>query len=167
MKTMQLRRNKKKSEGHHVRTAYMEAVRLLSRREYSVNGLREKLTKKGYTPEQVAQAVSLCLEEGWVSDQRFAESLVRYRKSMGKGPRHIEHELRRNGIDDAIVQAVLDPDDKDWETSCLYIYRRKFGEAPPADPKMRAKVYRALSARGFTVEQIRLTLRKVENEHHE
>lgn len=161
------RRNQKKTNHRGARTALSEAVRALARREHSTEELRTRLLRKGYTPDDIEAAIARCIDDGWLSDQRFAETIVRYRQSMGKGPRRIAYELREKGVDEAIIQSVLDSERQDWETSCLRVYQRKFGNQPPPDGAARAKIFRFLVSRGFTVEQINLTLSKVENEYHE
>jgi SOS response regulatory protein OraA/RecX len=55
-----------------------------------------------------------CHSQGLVSDRRYAESLVRNRVERGYGPLKITHELRAKGVDDAVIEEVLEHDEAVW-----------------------------------------------------
>ena len=90
------------------------ALRLLSLREYSRKGLAAKLTESearwsklgGEQAEQTPESRTIQIEavlddfeaRGWLSDERFAEALVR-RRSERYGIRKIADELERAGVD--------------------------------------------------------------------
>jgi len=139
------------------------ALRLLSLREYSRKGLRAKLSESearwaklgGEQPEQTPQATALSIEavlddfeaRGWLSDERFAEALVR-RRSERYGMRKIADELERAGVDikqSAKLLGAL----KETEFQRAYdLWARKYGEKAQ-DQKERARQYRFLASKGF------------------
>src|SRR6185295_823724 len=71
-----------------------QALKLLARREHSARELKRKLTARGIGEVDAAAAVADAAADGWQSDTRYAEMLVRSRISQGFGPMRIEAELR-------------------------------------------------------------------------
>jgi regulatory protein len=132
-----------------------KAMDLLARREHAEAELSQKLTGKGYEPELVAQVVAELCNEGLVSDERFTEAFVRYRREYGYGPMRIQSELRERGVSDKIQSVYLDFRDPKWHEQAVQVRRKRFGDVPPDDFKERARQSRFLQYRGFTSDQIR------------
>ena len=139
------------------------ALRLLSLREYSRKGLRAKLAESemrwgklgGHQAEQTPESTTAQIEavlddfeaRGWLSDTRFAESLVR-RRSERYGIRKIADELERAGIDSKQSAKLLGTL-KDTEFERAYeLWRKKYG-VTAQDQKERARQYRYLASKGF------------------
>src|SRR5689334_5576587 len=76
----------------------LTALRLLARREHSVEELRHKLLRRGYAATPVETVVRQLANRRLISDVRFAGALVRTRSARGYGPVRIRAELRRQGI---------------------------------------------------------------------
>lgn len=131
-----------------------QAMRWLARREYSIFELEQRLLAKGHPEPEVAGTLEALKEKGLVSDQRFAESLVRSRVERGYGPVKIAHELRAKGVDETLVEAVLEPDTEYWVARLLEVWEKRFGAAP-GDYREWARQARGLQSRGFTAEQVR------------
>jgi len=131
-----------------------QAMRWLARREYSVYELEQRLLAKGYPRADVAGGREGIKDEGLVSDRRFAESLVRSRVERGYGPLKIAHELRTKGVDEALIEATLEPDTEYWAARLLEVWEKRFGAAPH-DYREWARQARGLQSRGFTAEQVR------------
>ena len=139
---------------------------LLARREHSVGELRQKLLNfvnrksynKDYASEAVDRAVGELQGEGLVSDERFAEAFVRYRKNNGYGPMRIQTELRERGVNEKIQAAWLDFADSQWWEQVTEVRLKRFGSDLPGDFKERARQARFLQYRGFTTDQIQYAL---------
>jgi regulatory protein len=144
------------------------ALRLLSIREYSRKELAAKLTEsearwaklEGQQSERIPDNRNIQIEEvlddfesrGWLSDERFAEALVR-RRSERYGVRKIQSELERAGVD-AHTSASLLSSLKETEYRRAYeLWLRKYGEKA-ADQKERARQYRFLASKGFGSEVV-------------
>ena len=144
------------------------ALRLLSLREYSRKTLATKLmesearwaklnAEEGNQPEQNrVEAIEAVLDDfearGWLSDERFAEALVR-RRSERYGSRKIADELERAGVD-AQHSAKLLGALKETEYQRAYeLWSRKYGQKAQ-DQKERARQYRYLAAKGFSLELV-------------
>ena len=99
-----------------------------------------------------------------VSDERFAESLVRVRTERGYGPLRIERELHDKGVDAELIGTVLASSDPLWLDLVRRIRRKKFGKAAIKNYKERARQARFLQYRGFTYDQIQRALASDESD---
>ena len=139
------------------------ALRLLSVREYSRKGLAAKLAESearwsklgGEQSEQTSDLTHSQIEavlddfeaRGWLSDERFAEALVR-RRSERYGTRKIADELQRAGVDSRQSATLLGAL-KETEFQRAYdLWVRKYG-AVAQNQKERARQYRFLASKGF------------------
>lgn len=114
------------------------AMDLLARREHSRAEIAEKLQRK--YPELVQhfdEVLDQLEEDGLLSDERFAEAYVRYRRSRGFGPLLIRQELRGKGIDATLLEAVIDLRAEEWLDTLRDLIARKRRTLPSdieADP---------------------------------
>ena len=97
--------------------------------------------------------------EGWQSDTRFAEALVRSRASGGYGPLRIRAELSTHGLDREAITAAMATFDGDWTETACDLVRRRFGPARQIDPAQRRKIADFLIRRGFDAEAVRAASR--------
>ena len=139
------------------------ALRLLSLREYSRKGLAAKLaesearwSKLGsdqaeQTPEVRSAQIEAVLDDfetrGWLSDERFAEALVR-RRSERYGMRKIADELERAGVDSKQSAKLLVTLKETEFQRAFDLWSRKYG-VRPQDQKEKARQYRFLASKGF------------------
>lgn len=138
--------------------ARKKAMDLLARREHAVAELRRKLLGKGFEAATVERVLAELQADGLLSDARFTEAYVRYRRNSGHGPQRIQQELRERGVSDETQAAWLDFTDPQWLELVEQTRRKRFGPAIPTDYKERARQSRFLQYRGFTSEQIRRAL---------
>ncbi|KVC45412.1 recombinase RecX [Burkholderia pseudomultivorans] len=124
------------------------ALGYLSRREYSRAELARKLAPYVGDDESVEPVLDALEKEGWLSDARFAESLV-HRRASRVGVARIVSELKRHAVGDALVEEVnAQLRETEWARAQA-VWRKKFG-ALPQTPAERAKQARFLAARGFS-----------------
>jgi regulatory protein len=144
------------------------ALRLLSMREYSRKGLATKLEESAARMlkfqssegdcEALAAATPLSTQietvlddfeaRGWLSDQRFAEALVR-RRSERFGTRKIQDELSQAGVDASKTADLLRQLKETEYQRAHALWVRKFG-ALATEQKERARQYRFLASKGFS-----------------
>ena len=79
------------------------------KRPHSEKELRNKLTQKGCSQEDIEAVVALCLDYGFVDDGEYAAMIARHYAAMGYGPGRVRTELNRRGVpkelwDDALEQ---------------------------------------------------------------
>ena len=131
---------------------------LLARREHSRQELQAKLATRGYAADIVDVTLAGLVEEGLLSEVRFAESYVAARSRRGMGPLRLRAELRQRGLDDAAIDDALADPAFDWIALARPAKQKKFGDTAPADLRERARQTRFLEYRGFAAEQIRAVL---------
>ncbi len=138
--------------------ALAAALRLLARREHSVLELRRKLEQRGWQGGPLDEVLDSLVDQNLLSDRRFAEVYTRTRIERGYGPLRIRAELRERGIDAALAEAALEAEAPDWSEQARDARLRRFGEAPPADFREKARQMRFLQRRGFDGGHIRAAL---------
>lgn len=144
------------------------ALRLLSMREYSRKGLEAKLkemaTKSVKAKSELLEEDDLLAEKalstqiievlddfeakGWLSDQRFAQALVR-RRSERFGARKIEDELERAGVGSKESAELLKCLKETEFERAQALWLKKFGVVAQ-EQKERARQYRFLASKGFS-----------------
>ncbi len=132
---------------------------LLTRREHSQLELLDKLALKGYERSVTQRLVDKLAEEGWQSDQRFAEAYARFRIKKGFGPVKINYELRQRGITGFDLDAVVMDLAEGWEEVISQIYSKKFTDEGALTQQQRLKRSRFLLQRGFSHEMIKTVLK--------
>lgn len=138
-----------------VRSLKMRAIGYLSRREYSRAELARKLAPFIEEGDALDPLLDSLEREGWLSDARFAESVMN-RRSGRMGASRIVSELRQHGLDGALIDSVGSQLRDTERARALAVWRKKFG-ALPQSPVERAKQARFLAMRGFsraTISQI-------------
>lgn len=134
--------------------SYARALRLLARREHSEFELRHKLIGRNFTDAIVDAVVGQLVDQGLLSDQRFAEVYARGRFERGYGPLRIRAELRERGVSGALTEQMLAGQSCSWVESASRQRSKRFGRQPVGDYRERAKQMRFLQQRGFTSDQI-------------
>jgi regulatory protein len=139
------------------RAARAAALDALSRRDHSCHDLRRKLLDKGYDAAVVAPLLEVLCGEKLVDDRRYIENFVAYHAARGQGPLRVRAELRRHGIEGALVEEYLGGY-PDWIGQLRKTRQKKFGAEPPTLYADKQRQVRFLGYRGFTSAQIRTAL---------
>lgn len=130
------------------------ALRFLSRREHSRQELRKKLLPHAAdNPTSLDELLDRLEKESWLSNERYAESLVR-RKSERYGSLRIIDELKQQAISvetiDRLKAGLKESEgDRAWS-----LWSRKYHDVVATDPKERAKQVRYLVSKGFSLDLI-------------
>ncbi|HZD59842.1 MAG TPA: RecX family transcriptional regulator [Anaerolineae bacterium] len=91
------------------RHAVQRAVLLLSYRPRSTSELSDRLSKIGFSPDIVDEAIGELQHMGYLDDETFAQSWIRSRMDFGLyGSRRIRQELRLKGISDDVISDKLE-----------------------------------------------------------
>ncbi|MGE4435486.1 recombination regulator RecX, partial [Achromobacter sp.] len=131
----------------------MRAVGYLSRREHARDELARKLAPHAEDPDEVGRVLDALEKEGWLSTERFAQSLV-HRRASRQGAARIVRELRQHGVDDAQVSELREQLRATEYERALEVWQKRFG-AKPEDRAAYAKQARFLASRGFAHDVIR------------
>ena len=145
------------------RTAYVEALHLLGRRELSVKQLRERLLDRDHSREHVDRAIELLAENRAVDDARVASAYARTAiKIKGRGRLRVQRELHEMGIDkdvasQALAEAFGDTDERSMIVKALQ--KKLRGNKKIATPAEYARVYQFLMRQGFSPGAVASALR--------
>ncbi len=135
------------------------AIYSLAMREHSRQELYKKLIQKEYSEDVDLNKLLDELEESdYLSDQRFAESFIRYRVSRGQGKVKITNDLKMRGVSTSLISQSMQQADADWFALASQLREKKYGERIPDDYKEKVKQMRFLSGRGFDAEMIRYAI---------
>jgi len=134
--------------------AYVCAVRLLARRDYSFAELEGKLAQKGYNHAAIQDALEICVRQGLQSDIRFVESLCRTRIRQGYGPIRIRQELQSKHISREMVEEVLRSFEEEWLDHARCVWEKKYMPSDEASFAEKQKQKQFLLYRGFPMEII-------------
>ena len=130
-------------------------VRLLTRREHSQLELLNKLELKGFDRADTALVVDALADNGWQSNQRFAESYSRYRIKKGFGPIKVKYELLQRGIEGTNLDEVASEIAEDWNELLMQVYKKKYSNQELLTNKEWLSRTRFLQQRGFSTEMIK------------
>ena len=130
------------------RSLKARALDYLSRREYSRSELSRKLAPFVEEADALEPLLDSLESEGWLSDSRFAESLV-HRRAARMGTSRIVGELRRHAVGDALIEEVGAQLRETELARAQAVWRKKYGHLPET-PAERAKQARFLAMRGFS-----------------
>jgi regulatory protein len=145
------------------RTAYVDALHLLGRRELSVKQLRERLLERDHPRGDVDRAVDLLIENKALDDTRVAGAYVRTAlKIKGRGRLRIQREMHEMGIPNdvaaqAIAEAFGEVDERALITAALQKTLR--GNQKIATPAEYARVFQFLMRQGFSPATVTAVLR--------
>lgn len=137
------------------------ALRYLSAREHSRAELTKKLMRHVGEGDNLETLLDELEAAKFLSNERFAESLVN-RRAARFGNSRIIHELREHGLG---AEALADAKVKlaqDELTRAVEVWRRKFSTLPGSATE-RAKQMRFLQQRGFSYSAIQAAMRQLEN----
>jgi len=151
---------------------YIRASKLLMRREHTERELRLKLQRAGCEQEYADAAIVRLLDEGLLSDDRFADQFTGERFRKGYGELDILSRLAKRGIGRQMAQRAL-RDFVAGENICWYeraveVLCNRFGVDPleadarelAKDEKNRHQWGTFLKRRGFTDDQVLKALRE-------
>jgi regulatory protein len=139
--------NSKKSQ-RPARSLKARALGYLSRREYSRTELARKLKPYVEETDSLDAVLDSLQAENWLSDSRFAESLI-HRRASRLGTSRILGELKQHALNPALVEEASAQLRETELARAQAVWRKKFGQLPQT-PAERAKQARFLASRGFS-----------------
>ena len=134
-----------------------KAIRLkimdfLSRREHSSREILNKMSNRVESKEMLLDSIKELVDDGLLSDERFAESYFQSRKNKGYGPLRIRNELKQRGIGDQLFFSLSN--EVNWSKYALEALRKKINGDLPTETKDVLKLKRFLNYRGFDFQDI-------------
>jgi len=133
------------------------ALKYLSTREHSRIELRRKLAKYAEEGDDVDALLDFLEKNNWLSQERFAESLV-HRRAGRYGNSRVLAELQQHGVAGDDLAEMKSELASTEIARAKEVWARKFG-TPPQDAAERSKQMRFLMQRGFSQSAIRAALK--------
>ena len=140
------------------RAAYVEALKMLGRRELSEAQVRQRLTRRGHDRAAIDAAVARLCDERAIDDERVAALIARAQSSTGRrGKLRVLRQIEGAGIASTTARRAVDEvfagidDDALLETSLV---KRLRGRERIADEAEFRRLYRYLIGQGFDADRI-------------
>lgn len=146
-------------------SAYLDALRLLARRELSIKQLRERLVDREHLPAEIDRAIEHLVETKALDDARVARAYARTAaKIKGRGRLRVMRELNEMGIaketaSEALAEVFADVDERALITKALQ--KKMRGRTGIANVAERARLYQYLMRQGFTPAGISAALKNL------
>lgn len=139
------------------RRAQEKALYLLEYRNYSKRELTEKIARTAASREAAQAAAGRMEELGLIDDRRFGEDYARELFSRkGYGARRVAQELRRKGLDQELVQELVEKYSSPEQSG--ENIRRVLEKKYPGwqeDEKVRRRAFAALQRLGYSYQEVR------------
>lgn len=132
--------------------AFDALIKMINRSDKSERDARAALLKQGFEPKEADGAIEKAKEYGYLSDAKFSERYVFFKKSA-KGKYRLKQELLRKGIDEETADAALETY-TDSAESCENIAIR-YMKNKVWEPKTANRLLRHLIQRGFSYDEAR------------
>jgi len=146
------------------RRAYIDALKMLGRRELSEAQVRQRLARREHDAEAIDAAVARLLEERAIDDNRVAEAIARTETGFRKrGRLRVRRKIESAGIAPAVARRAVDEvfgnldGDELLESALGKRLRRGM---TIADDREFNRLYRYLIGQGFEPDRVLALLRK-------
>ena len=146
--------------------AFRKIERLACMREHASKALQARLEKDGFDSQIAQAAIERALRCGLISDERFADVLVRSRLSQGRGLQGIAAELITLDIDPYSVTAYLEATEEQTGPDELSRALAFLDAKPPRGKRLRDSAYRKLMQKGYGA-SVSASAARIWSEEHE
>ena len=145
-------------------SAYLDALRMLARRELSESQVRQRLARRGESQASIDEAVTRLKADRSLDDERVAGAIARTETSVrGRGKRRVLQQIEAAGIAKSIAARAVDDLFQDVDADALLsasLSKRLRGRERIADEREFQRLYRYLTAQGFDSDRIVAHLKK-------
>ena len=143
---------------------YLDALKMLGRRELSESQVRQRLVRKGHTDDEIDAAVTRLKDERAIDDTRVAEAIARTETAVKRrGKLRVRRQIEQAGIAPAVAKQALDSVFEDVDDEALLdaaLGRRLRGDKLIADDREFQRLYRYLLGQGFESDKVLALLRR-------
>jgi regulatory protein len=142
--------------------AYVDALKMLARRELSEAQVRQRLSRHGHDADAIDGAIAKLRAERAIDDTRTAEAIARTQSVRGRGAHRVRREIEAAGIARADAQHAVDEVFKEVDPDALLaaaLSRRLRGRDQIRDDREFQRLYRYLISQGFDADRVVRALR--------
>ena len=145
-------------------SAYIDALKMLARRELSEAQIRQRLKRREHDPDAIDAAVSRLREERAIDDARVAGAIARTETSVKRhGKLRVRRQIEQAGILPATARQAVDEVFGALDEDALLdaaLGKRLRGRETIADDAEFGKLFRYLIGQGFEPERVMALLKK-------
>jgi regulatory protein len=147
-------------------SAYLEALKMLARRELSEAQVRQRLARRGENQDSIDEAIKRLKDDRSIDDERVAGAIARTETSLRKrGRRRVQQQIEAAGIPKSIASRAVAEAFQELDPDALLsasLARRLRGRERIADDREFQRLFRYLSAQGFDADRILAHLRRLQ-----
>lgn len=135
-----------------LRLAKAYVLKLLANREYSEKEIRDKLASR-YDEDICNSVVESFLQQGFISNVRYSEMIIRHYVNRGYGISKIKFELMQKGVSAQLLQEYLENNEIDWVSKARMQLESHYNNIQDMDYLEKQKACAYLVRRGFTANE--------------
>lgn len=143
--------------------AYVSGLQLLARRELSEAQVRQRLARRGYTPDEIDAAIAQLLGERALDDRRVAAAIANTETRVrGRGRLRVKRQIEAAGISPALARDAVEAAFSEIDSDALLaaaLERRLRGRTGIDDDREFQRLYRYLVTQGFDSDRVLAVLR--------
>jgi regulatory protein len=152
-------------------SAYVDALKMLGRRELSEAEVRRRLARRGHADADIDAAVTRLTSDRSIDDARVAAAIARSETSLRKrGRLRVRRRIEAAGIASAIADRAVDETFQDIDPDALIaaaLEKRLRGRTHIEDEREFQRLFRYLSGQGFESDRILALLRSRRHKAHD
>ena len=147
-----------------IRSARLDALKMLARRELSEAQIRRRLARRGHDAGAIDAAVAKLHDERAIDDARVAEAIARTEVTVRRrGKLRVRRRIENAGIAASIARRAVDDVFGEVDAEELLeasLAKRLHGRPCVADDAEFARLYRYLVGQGFEADRVVEALNK-------
>jgi len=147
--------------------AYVDALKMLARRELSEQQIRQRLARKGHEEADVDAAVERLRGERAIDDARVAEAIARTESTVRKrGRLRVQMQIERAGIARTTARRAVDETFEGIDDAALLeaaLAKRLRGRQRIEDDREMERLYRYLVSQGFEPDRVLAALKRIKD----
>jgi regulatory protein len=144
-------------------SAYIDALKMLGRRELSEAQVRQRLARREHGPDDIEAAVVRLKAERAIDDRRVAEAIARTETVVKRhGRLRVKRQIESAGIASATAKRTVDEVFEALDDDTLIeaaLAKRLRGRERAADDREFQRLYRYLISQGFEPDKVAQVLR--------
>ena len=143
--------------------ARLKAMRLLTARDYTEQGLKDKLLRGGFPEEAVTDAIEYVKSFGYIDDLRYARNYMRCSNGV-RSRREAERKLLARGVSAELVREAMDeeyPAGEGEDELIRELIRKRCKSIEEPDYKARQKLLAYMFNKGFSPDRVNRILDEV------
>ena len=145
--------------------AYNYAIYLLSKRDYSIFKMRQKLLSQKFEADEIDATIDKLIDQSYLREEEYKRMRIKTHLLKGYSNRYIIHKLMQEELEvtNVHIETLREEYDLDRTTSlCALIEKKLRGKSIPetfeAKLKLKNKILNFLGAKGYSYDEAKEAL---------